>query len=339
MTTFHVPGLPGQPVSRDNSSCAYTQKVRRFAQMMRERGHRVVVYGIGDDVAELVEVESPQLPFEASVWADYNAACAAAIRGQADRGDVLGMIAGVCQAALADALVHLAPVEFGIGYGGVCAPYRVFESYAWMHLVLGASNPDPHQTDGRMTDAVIPNYFDVDEFPEGRGAGGYVLYLGRLIERKGVHLAAAAAQEAGVPLILAGAGDAIPAYGEPIGPIGPDERAELLGDALAVVSPTVYVEPFGGAAVEGMLCGTPAITSDWGAFTETVWHGVTGYRCHTIDEMAAAIAKAGELDRDEVRSHAISRYSLEAVGPQYETYFDRVLSIEAPTVTLMGGDS
>jgi glycosyltransferase involved in cell wall biosynthesis len=48
------------------------------------------------------------------------------------------------------------------------------------------------------------------------------------------------------------------------------QRARVVGGALAMMMPTNFVEPFGGAGVEGMLTGTPLLASDWGAFTETV---------------------------------------------------------------------
>jgi glycosyltransferase involved in cell wall biosynthesis len=46
--------------------------------------------------------------------------------------------------------------------------------------------------------------------------------------------------------------------------------------------PRCYIEPFGGSGVEVLLCGTPLIAVDYGAFTETIIDGVNGFRCHTL---------------------------------------------------------
>jgi hypothetical protein len=48
----------------------------------------------------------------------------------------------------------LLAVEFGIGYPGSFAKYRVFESYAWMHTTYGAQRGA--DIDGVWYDAVIP---------------------------------------------------------------------------------------------------------------------------------------------------------------------------------------
>jgi SAM-dependent methyltransferase len=70
-----------------------------------------------------------------------------------------------------------------------------------------------------------------------------------------------------------------------------------------------------------MLCGTPLIAVDYGAFTETIIDGVTGFRCHTLQDWIDAIDNAGDLDRRVVAETARSRYSLEACGKKYDKIF------------------
>jgi glycosyltransferase involved in cell wall biosynthesis len=254
----------------------------------------------------------------------------AAIRERISPGDIICPIAGVCQQPIAEAFPDNLSVEFGVGYEGTFSAFRVFESFAWMHSVYAAQQGGAMAANGRFYDAVIPNYFDVDQFPEGKGDGGYLLFMARLIERKGIQIAVDVSKRTGIPLKIAGQGTP-PDHGEYVGVVGPEERAELMGGAIAIVAPTLYVGPFEGVVVEAAICGTPAITTDFGAFVETVEDGVTGYRCHTQPEFdAAALKLAGQKDwerrhmRTETRDRAISLYSLETCGEMYDRYFQRV---------------
>ena len=81
---------------------------------------------------------------------------------------------------------------------------------------------------------------------------------------------------------------------------------------------------FGSVAVEAQLCGTPVICTPMGAFTETVEHGITGFRCHTLGEFMAATEAVKKLDRAAIRKRAIEKYSTQAIAPQYEAYFRRI---------------
>lgn len=334
---FHVVNLPHTATQNAFSWCAYSCKVTRFATMMTRRGHTVYVYAAGPDAndAECEEcVRCVEPPPDASVtepeWTtgyfrSMNGKAVAEIRERLDSDrDLICLIGGNCQQPIAEAFPRNMSVEFGIGYTGTFSPYRVWESYAWMHTCYGEQQRAA-SADGRYFEAVIPNYFDVDQFPPGDGSGDYLLFVGRLIERKGFNVAVALHERTGLPLKIAGHGTPPEGDGiEYMGVVGPEERAELMGNARCVLVPTQYVEPFGGVAVEAQLCGTPVLATDWGAFSETVEVGVSGYRPHELREWVEAAEMVKHLDRDRIRDRAISLYSTEVVALQYERYFERL---------------
>ena len=315
---FHVPCLPHTLPTTDYAACAYSQKLRNFARMMRARGHEVFLYESNEPLRPDQYLE---LPFNRDhpVWRRQNARAIVAMRENLQPHDILCLIGGLCQQPIAEAFPQHQVVEFGIGYYGVFAPFQVFESYAHRATVYGRLGV----TNGRFFDAVIPNYFDPAEFPTSDVQDDYVLFVGRLNHDKGLGVAIDAAQQAGVHLIVCGAG--VPSANVDYrGVVGIEERGRLMARARAVLAPTLYLEPFGGVAVEAQFCGTPAITTDWGAFPETVVQGVTGFRCHYLGEFVEAIHRASTLDRTAIRRRAIETYSLAVVGAQYERYFEQL---------------
>jgi glycosyltransferase involved in cell wall biosynthesis len=184
----------------------------------------------------------------------------------------------------------------------------------------------PQAVMGQMQDAVIPHFMEADAFPAGDGAGGYLLFAARLNWDKGTQYAVDISQRTGIPLKIIGAGTP-PEHGEYLGVVGPKERADLMGGAIATLSPSLYCEPFCLVAVESQMCGTPAITTDFGAFPETVEHGYSGFRCRTLDDFCEAAVDATALDRQEIRWRAQGLYSTEAAAPQYTDYFERLSTL------------
>jgi glycosyltransferase involved in cell wall biosynthesis len=218
-------------------------------------------------------------------------------------------------------------VEFGIGYGGTFAKFRVWESYAWMHACYGAASPyNPSGIDGQWFDAVIPSYIEMEKFPFRADKDDYCLFMGRLIERKGYQVAVDVCKHLGKRLILAGQGDP-PSYGEYVGVVGSRERGKLMSGAQAFFCPTIYAEPFGTVAIEAMACGTPVLATDWGAFTETVVHGQTGFRCRSLLEFCNAVEAAPTLNPYTIRRHAELNYSLPTIAAKYDAYFQRLSSL------------
>jgi glycosyltransferase involved in cell wall biosynthesis len=88
----------------------------------------------------------------------------------------------------------------------------------------------------------------------------------------------------------------------------------------------LYVEPFGNVVIESQACGTPTITTDWGAFTENNPAG-SGFRCRTLQEFMQAAESVKDLDRAAIRQRAIDIYNLDTIGLQYEAYFKRLLTL------------
>ena len=105
-------------------------------------------------------------------------------------------------------------------------------------------------------------------------------------------------------------------------------RSKLLSNAKAMLMPTLYTEPFGGAGIEGMLCGTPLLGQDWGCFSENIKHGFNGYRCKTLGDWITAICLLHKLDRYWISEWARGRYSLENCGDQYDRIFKQISNLD-----------
>jgi glycosyltransferase involved in cell wall biosynthesis len=341
---FHLVSLPHTQVTEAFSACAFTEKVRKFAVMMTGLGHEVFLYSgeqneapCTEHIVCISEAERlravgdghySQASFDPSLrhWLVFNGAATSEIAKRIAPKDFICVIGGTANRLIADAFPQVHTVEFGIGYGGTFAKYRVWESYAWMHTCYGAAAGNPNAADGQWFDAVIPSYFEPEKFPFRADKDDYYLFVGRLTDRKGYKIAADVCKRLGKRLILAGHGTP-PDYGEYVGVVGPEERGRLMAGAIACFVPTIYVEPFGSVAPEAMLCGTPVISTDWGAMTETVVNGVTGFRCRTLAEFMRAAEDVKSLDPAAIRKHAIERYSLDAIAPQYDAYFRRLLTL------------
>jgi glycosyltransferase involved in cell wall biosynthesis len=329
----HIVSLPHTQVTRDFDWCAYTGKVRRFGHMLELRGHDPVTYcgtrfdGAGKHVCVVDRYDLnrwfggpwptdrvfDQWDPTAPCWVDMNAAAVDAIREHWAPGDAIGIIAGRCQAAIADAFPGALILEWGIGYEGILDhTHHAFESQTWRHYVYGFNR----WGDGRNFDTVIPNAFDPADYRIGDD-DGYLLFLGRHTERKGLGVVRELAKTHRV--VTAGQGGPLDGL-EYRGVVLGDEKAELLAHATAVLVPTTYVEPFGGVAVEAMLSGVPAITTDFGAFTETVpdWA-----RCNTLAEFLDAVDRAPTERGPRLRAETTARYGIEAVADLYDDWLAR----------------
>ena len=356
---FHVIAMPHTQTTAAYIACAYTQKVIKFCRMMKSLGHTVFLYASEDNEApcdELITIVSkneqrqwfgaydPEQLIDiswdttAKHWAIPNKRAIKAIKKRAQPRDFICLIMGVSQKPIADELPDMMAVEYGIGYEGVFSRFRVYESYAQMHYVQGLL----HDDNGYSFHTVIPNYFDPADFPLRSQKDDFYLYIGRLIERKGAQIAVEVTKRLGKKLVLAGQGvqrkegnkiiaEELILEGSHIlhmGHANAVQRAELMGRAKAVFVCSTYLEPFGGTSIEPLFCGTPVITTDWGAFPENIIHGQVGYRTKTLGE---AIWATQNLDKllppAKLREYAIKNFSLNRVKYLYQAYFEQLYTL------------
>lgn len=352
---FHLLGLVHLPVSRRYMGCAFTQKIYKLAQMLLSRDHEVFVYGAeGSDVPCTEFIQTHTLDQVRDTWGSgdnrfeigydwkrhgfrhdfntertavtrqYYAKATAEINARKRDDDFLLMSQGVYQKPIADGVGLWLTLEPGIGYRGSFARFRAFESAYLQNFTYGSEHPG-QSINGHYYDRVIPNYFDVKDFPfvPKEEREDYYFYIGRLIERKGVMTAVKTCEAIGARLIIAGQGDmriSSPNV-EMVGYVESEGRAWLMGHARAVFVPTVYLEAFGGVNVEAQLTGTPVITSNFGVFPETVVEGVTGFRCDTLADFVRAALLTPNLDPQIIRQIA-GHYSMESVMMMYQKWFD-----------------
>jgi glycosyltransferase involved in cell wall biosynthesis len=186
---------------------------------------------------------------------------------------------------------------------------------------------------------VIYHGIDLDIYTPGPGTGGYLLFVGRMSPDKGVHHAVRAAHRAGWPLVIA-AKMREPAeriyFEQQVRPLlGPDDhrlaepplaaRVELMRHAAALVNPITWPEPFGLVMVQALAAATPALAFPNGAAPEIIDHGRTGYLCAGEDEMTAAVAHVGEIDRRQCRAAAEQRFSLARMVADYDRLYRVIL--------------
>lgn len=286
-------------------------------------------------------------------WQLFDKRMREAMQNRIKDGDVICHVFGQAHTGLVRDFPQAIHVETGIGYPDEpFGAWRIFESATWRAYHWGRDDQKQHLRGNnglnRYYSYIIPNSFDEREWDVGNGKDDYVVFMSRIDPCKGlaviVEIIKANAIQARVGMakllhwVFAGQGDfkkhildnvlggqsglsESDVHITHLGPVQGRARSEVLGRARCMILPTEYVEPFGGAIIEGQLCGTPSITVDYGCFTETVDHGVTGYRCHTLGDYLAAIEASKKLNRDYIAKNARAKWGLTPVAALYDQAF------------------
>src|SRR6266478_3200769 len=194
---------------------------------------------------------------------------------------------------------------------------------------------------GTVYHGIPENLYHFHETP-----GEYLGFLGRICPEKRVDRAIEIAKRSGRKLRIAAKVD--PADREyfsdsikPIlnhrlielmGEIGEDQKDEFLGNALALLFPIDWPEPFGLVLIEAMACGTPVIAYPSGSVPEIIEEGRTGFLVSDLQGAARAVEQVSQLNREECRRSFEERFSATRMTKDYLTVYEKLTRRVVPQV-------
>ncbi len=251
------------------------------------------------------------------LYQEFNRRLAKILASDVSGDDLIACHFGhAAQAALSAQHIQHHAVETGIGYPHCFSRARIYESIAWWNMHCGKEGRNPW-----LSEWVVPNDFEEQDWPLRTNdlKTGYVLYMGRICTIKGLNvLWQMARARPDLEFVLAGQGDPSPWLTEPnircVGPVHGRQRAELIHGSRVMLMPTQYLEPFGGVSIEGMMTGTPVITTNHSCFLENIPEGL---RATTLRDWLDFLEVAESYDPVTLRAYAVARWSQPVVGKQY----------------------
>ncbi len=170
-------------------------------------------------------------------------------------------------------------------------------------------------------------------------SGSYLAFLGRISPEKRPDRAIEIAKRSGVRLKIAAKVDAVdeayfssqikPLLNDPcvefIGEINDQQKETFLGEAMALLFPIDWAEPFGLVMIEAMAVGTPVIAWRNGSVPEVIEHGRTGAIVDSIDQAVEAVKNVQRLDRRTIRRCFEDRFTSSRMAKHYLAAFQRII--------------
>jgi glycosyltransferase involved in cell wall biosynthesis len=192
----------------------------------------------------------------------------------------------------------------------------------------------------------VRNGIDLSRFPFRERKQDYLLWMGRLCEEKGAHIAIRLARAVGMKLVIAGGiypfsyhhryfdREIKPHIGAGMDGVvfvdtpGRNEKLELLSGARALLVSSLVDETSSLVAMEAMACGTPVVAFRRGALPEVVLDGLAGLLATNEAGMAEATRQVDCIDPRKCREHAEANFSAERMADEYLALYRELLGSE-----------
>ena len=212
----------------------------------------------------------------------------------------------------------------------------VYKKYNDSTYYVSISNAD--RSSELTYEETVYHGIDIQSFTfKEKPTGDYLLFFGRIHNDKGAKEAIEIAKLAGKKLIIAGIIQdkdyydkyVVPHLSSPdiqyIGAVGPEKRNEVLGNAIALLHPINFAEPFGLSIVESMACGTPVIAFNKGSMPELISDEKDGFLVKNLDEAVNAVKRIYQIDRKTCRETVEKRFTDKIMTKNYISVYEKIL--------------
>ncbi|MEX0588779.1 MAG: glycosyltransferase family 4 protein [Cyanobium sp.] len=315
--------------------------VHYLTEELVRRGHGVVLFASGDSQtsAELY----PCVP-EALRLAGYSGDPTVPeliqldqLMEEIDRFDVLHFHTGASHYPLARQLPvpHLNTLHGPLSNPGRAQLFQRFHQLPLVSISEAQRQPLPEA----HWLGTVYHGLPLDLYQPVREPDEYLAFVGRISPEKRLDRAIAIASQLGLPLRVAAKIDSSDQgyyrnsvapliEGNPlvefVGEVDDAGKQELLGNALALLFPIDWAEPFGLVMIEANACGTPVIAWRNGSTPEIIRPGLNGVLVDTIAEAVAAVRQLERLDRQAIRRDFELRFSVTRQADEYEQLYEHL---------------
>ena len=217
---------------------------------------------------------------------------------------------------------------------------RIMPAYEKYRDGYFVSISDADRAPGLNYLATVYNGIDLALYPQRKGRGDDLIFIGRIHPDKGVHLAIETAKQSGRRLLIAGIVQDAGYFRseiEPhldqsriryVGPVGVEEKNALFAQAFALLHLNTIPERFGLVLAEANAAGVPVIAMDLGSCREVIEDGVTGFLVNDVAEAVRALDGVAYIKDSACRKRVEERFSIATMVEAYERVYAKIFELE-----------
>ena len=307
-----------------------------------QQGHQVTLFASADSQTSAELVPCAPQGLRLAGFRDHTASLLVMldeVRRRADAFDIIHFHTDLLQFPLFQDMTHKCVTTL---HGRLDLPdfhpiYRAFPQMPLISISNSQRAPMPPMVNWIAT---IYHGLPSTVCPFNPKGGDYLAFLGRISPEKRPDRAIDIARRAGVPLKIAAKVDKAdqdyfehvikPALDHPlvefIGEIGEEEKHGFLGNALALLFPIDWPEPFGLVMIEAMSTGTPVIAWRAGSVPEVIDDSVSGTIVDSMEDAVLAVDRVQTMSRALVRQRFEARFTAAHMARSYMDAYRRVLA-------------